>query len=376
MKLTLFVNHACNLRCTYCYTGEKFNRRMSLEVARKAVDFGFQQARLPAMQISFFGGEPMLELDFLEQVATFATERATERKARVLFAVATNGTLLDEPRLELLKRHKFHVQVSLDGGVAAQDATRPFKNGSSSFAKISDNLRTLIAEGFNPRVVAVVDPANVEFLADSYESIRALGVRQLQFSPNYTGDWDEAACERFEKALQELGDRFIADFRDHKDMRLDPLNGKIVTHLARGYQKNDLCKFGQEELAISPRGRIYPCDRLVCEDADDSDVCIGDLDSGLDVARRDALVAGKNAPDDECERCELRPRCMHWCGCANYETTGRVDRTAPVVCWFERCFIAEGDRVANILYGERNATFLRRFYVPEAKLPPPRETTS
>lgn len=38
MELTLFVEHQCNLRCTYCYTGDKFTRRMSSEtIDRKSV---------------------------------------------------------------------------------------------------------------------------------------------------------------------------------------------------------------------------------------------------------------------------------------------------------------------------------------------------
>ncbi len=375
MKLTLFVNHACNLRCTYCYTGEKFDRRMPFEVAEKAIELGFDLAMVPAMQISFFGGEPLLEAELMDRVATHAKARAEARKAKVFFAVATNGTLTDDARLELLARHGFRVQVSLDGNRAAQDATRPKKGGASSYDEVANGIERLVSKGIDVRVVAVVDPKNAEHLADSFEAVRALGIRHLQFSPNYAGGWDDAACERFETALRQLGDRYIAHFRAHKDMRLDPLNGKIVTHLAKGYQRSDLCKFGQQEIAISPLGNIYPCDRLVCED-NAADVCIGNVDDGLDIEKRDALVAGKNEPDDECTSCALRPRCMHWCGCANYETTGRVDRTAPVVCWFERCFIAEGDRVANILYGERNVTFLRRFYVPEVELPPETETAS
>jgi len=109
---------------------------------------------------------------------------------------------------------------------------------------------------------------------------------------------------------------------------------------------------------------------LVGEDEASDDICIGNLDEGLNVARRDALVARKNTPEMECATCEFRPRCMYWCGCANYETTGHIDQTGPIVCWFERSFITEADRVATILYGEKNATFLRRFYIPEAPIPP------
>ena len=37
-ELTLMVNHACNLRCTYCYTGAKLHRPMSTQTACAAID--------------------------------------------------------------------------------------------------------------------------------------------------------------------------------------------------------------------------------------------------------------------------------------------------------------------------------------------------
>ena len=216
--------------------------------------------------------------------------------------------------------------------------------------------------------MAVIDPSNTAYLGQSFDHLMDLGVRQILFSPNYSGKWDEPACDAFEAALDDLGLRYIARFRAGEDVRLDPLNGTVVTHLQVGYKEKNLCQFGQKEIAISPSGKIYPCDRLVAED-NNLEVCIGDLERGLDLERRDAMVRVKNTPDVECAACELRPRCMHWCGCANYETTGNVGQVSPVVCWFERCFIAQADRVANTLYGEHNPAFLRRFYVPELPLP-------
>jgi len=368
MKLTLFLNHRCNLRCTYCYTGEKFNRVMPREIMERAVEFGLDEADKGYLLISFFGGEPMLELELMEQAVEYAERRAAQRGKRMFWAMATNGTVLDDRRLRLLKDHRIQVQVSLDGSPAAQDATRRFRNGRSSYARIEANLLRLLGEGFQIRVVAVIDPRNAAYLGRSFDHLADLGVKQILFSPNYNGGWTDEACETFEQALRDLGQRYMARFRAGQDVRLDPINGKVVTHLAQGYKEKNLCQFGQKEIAISPSGKIYPCDRLVAED-NNPQVWIGDLEQGLDLARRDAMVQAKNTADPECADCELRPRCMHWCGCANYETTGNVGQVSEVVCWFERCFIAEADRVANELYAERNPVFLRRFYVPEMPLP-------
>jgi uncharacterized protein len=365
MKLTLFLNHRCNLRCTYCYTGEKFHRAMPLEIARRAVDFGYDEANRGFLLLSFFGGEPMLELERMEKIVAYAESEATRRQKRLFLSVASNGLLLDDRRLRLLKEHSFLVQISIDGCPAAHDATRRTPKGRSSYAKVAATIKRLLAEEFTVRTVSVIDPSNAEHLGESFDHLMDLGLRHLHFAPNYSGAWDEAACQRFEAALHDLCDRYMARLRAGQDVRLDPINGKVVTHLAQGYKEKNLCQFGQKELAISPTGKIYPCDRLVGED-NNEEVCIGDLEHGIDVPKRDRMVLTKNTPDPECAKCELQPRCMHWCGCANYETSRNVAQVSPIICWFERCFIAESDRVANILYAEQDPTFLRRFYIPEA----------
>ena len=369
MNLTLFLNHRCNLRCTYCYTGHKFHRPMTREVMEKAVELGLDLADHKFLMLTFFGGEPFMEPELMEAAVIHARARGEARGVRIFPGVATNGTLLNADRLALLKRYDFQVQLSLDGCPQAQDATRRFRNGRSSAARVEANLCTLLKEGFDPRVLAVIDPDNVAHLGPSFDYFMDLGVKRIHYSPNYSGAWDEEACARFEEALADLGARYMDRLRGGQDVRLDPLNGKVVTHLNRGYKANQRCMFGVKELTVAPSGRVYPCDRLVAQD-DDPDICIGHVDRGVDEARRDALLAAKDIPDEECAACELRPRCMFWCGCANYETTGDVGQVAPITCWFERCFIAESDRVASTLFAEKCPAFLRRFYAPDAQFEP------
>lgn len=375
MKLTLFVNHRCNLRCTYCYTGEKFDRAMPLDVAEKAIDFGLRETTTGYLLIAFFGGEPMLEIDKIEKIIGIAKEKAKAANKRLFWFITTNGTLLDSRRLQLLKKERFQIQVSLDGGRQAQDATRPRVNGKSSFDDVNRNLQTLLAEGFKVRVVSVLDPKNIDYMADSLDHCISLGCKEVHLSPNYTANWDEENCRRFEVALSRLGDRYIETMRSGRDVRLDPLNGKIATHLKNGYSASTLCAFGQQELAVSTRGNIYPCDRLVGQD-DNEEIRIGHIESGIDIERRDAMIAGKNTPDPECEDCHLSNRCARWCGCANFETTGDITRVSPTTCWFEQCFIAEADRIANALYQESCPTFLRRFYPQQAAAPQPNQSGS
>ena len=61
---TFHLTHDCNMRCTYCYTGEKFRKEMSYDTASKAVDYCLKEAasrKADLMEVVFFGGEPMIK---------------------------------------------------------------------------------------------------------------------------------------------------------------------------------------------------------------------------------------------------------------------------------------------------------------------------
>ena len=70
----LCLTHNCNLRCTYCYAGEKLDRRMSLDTARRAVNFLAENSD-GSCAITFFGGEPMLEFPLVRQTVSCSRER-------------------------------------------------------------------------------------------------------------------------------------------------------------------------------------------------------------------------------------------------------------------------------------------------------------
>jgi hypothetical protein len=80
MEFTLFLDHQCNLRCTYCYTGHKFSRPMSREILGRAVDLALARAGSD-LDIAFFGGEPLLHFGLMRETEACVSE-ALARSAR------------------------------------------------------------------------------------------------------------------------------------------------------------------------------------------------------------------------------------------------------------------------------------------------------
>ena len=101
--LTLMVNHACNLRCAYCYTGAKFHSPMQQAIGEIAMDRAMRTVvEAGILELGFFGGEPLLESTMIAHWMRYAGSRAAERRQRVRFSMTTNGTQVSRQAWEVM----------------------------------------------------------------------------------------------------------------------------------------------------------------------------------------------------------------------------------------------------------------------------------
>ena len=77
MKVCLVLTHQCNLGCSYCYAGEKFRSAMTVETGVRALRLAF--ARPGPIEVSFFGGEPMIAFGTLARLTRIARAWAERR---------------------------------------------------------------------------------------------------------------------------------------------------------------------------------------------------------------------------------------------------------------------------------------------------------
>jgi len=369
MNVTLCLTHDCNLRCAYCYAGVKSARRMSWETAKRALDFSFEQslnrARFsghePESQLGFFGGEPLLEWDLLRRSAAYADEEAARLGIALKKTVTTNMALLDGQKAEWFRANHFYLGLSLDGNAAMHDTLRRFPDGRGSHAECAKALAYFRGPEARAEVIVVVDPRNVIGLADSVEWLMEQGVCNIALNPNFYTEWAEPAQETWRESYERIGGLYADRFRRNAPVRVNVFDGKIRVWLKEGYAACDKCGFGVDEIAVAPSGRLYPCERIVGDDTN-AELCMGNVYDGFDKERRACVVACRGNTVEECAECSVRDRCMNWCSCINYATTGATDRVAGIVCFHERLAINAADRVASALFAERNPAFLAKFY--------------
>jgi len=363
MEMTLVLTHACNLGCPYCYMGRKFGRRMPEDIAEKALAWTFERLQPgDELQVGYFGGEPLMAWDLLQKYHLRAKDLARGKGlAKFVGATTTNGTLLDEAKMDWMAENGVVVAISLDGVKESHDITRPFVNGKSSFEAARRGLHVALKRAPLTEALCVIDPANVKHMAASARFLLDEGARVISLSMNYSAAWDEASLAIYEEQYERVGDEFERRFRSGEDIYIASLDAKIVGRLKNGLKECDRCSFGVGEVAVAPSGNMYPCERLVGEDNDPTWV-IGHIERGVEHAKLSAINGRRAVQDPTCRSCAIVDRCMNSCGCSNAFSSGDAAVPGAALCLTEQINARVADRVARNLFWAGNAVFLNKFY--------------
>jgi len=188
-KLQLETTNRCNLACIECY-------RTNLDFEAKLGDLSFENFRRILKQfpylrgVSLFGlGETLINHDLGDMLSYLRKESPHVRPY-----ITTNGTLLDEDRVELLVRH--HVDLTVSLNAATQDTYRQ-TTGDTRFEldEIVDNLcrlsRAARKADLRFTICMVIMNENVEEIPEYVRLARDVGARTAYFGEqNYDGAGD------------------------------------------------------------------------------------------------------------------------------------------------------------------------------------------
>ena len=180
LKVTVLTTLQCNFACDYCIQGDhgdynKTAAKMSLEMAARVSAWieGRMDAIAPRrLVLTFFGGEPLLNMPVLYYVAERLHADCAARGVEILINIITNGLLLTREMVERLNPLGLNgIKITLDGDRDAHNRSRPLRGGQGTFDRIIANTRavadlTRIAVGGNFEVdTADSYPALLDFLA-------------------------------------------------------------------------------------------------------------------------------------------------------------------------------------------------------------------
>jgi len=150
LRVTVLTTLQCNFACDYCIQGDHddYNRhaaKMSLESAAKVAEW--TERRLDAVAprsfaLTFFGGEPLLNLPVLYYLAERLWRSCQSRGTAMTISVITNGLLLTPEVVDrLLPCGLSGIKITLDGDRETHNRMRPLRGGQGTFDRIVNNIR-------------------------------------------------------------------------------------------------------------------------------------------------------------------------------------------------------------------------------------------
>ncbi|MHB1622528.1 MAG: radical SAM protein, partial [Cuniculiplasma sp.] len=125
LKLIIFPTEECNFRCKYCY--ENFNiGKMKPEVVEGIKNLLFERSKdLNRLDIEWFGGEPLLAYDIIEDLLIYARNLSKKYNFTLESRMTTNASLFS-PKLQpkLIGLGITEYQISFDGDREMHDKYR------------------------------------------------------------------------------------------------------------------------------------------------------------------------------------------------------------------------------------------------------------
>ncbi len=179
----------CNLNCEYCFYLEKQKMfpkkngwRMNDEVLEAYIRQTFASQKTPEVSFAWQGGEPtLMGIDFFRKV--LALQKRHGKGRRVINALQTNGTLLDDEWAEFLAENDFLVGISIDGPAALHDCYRRDRHQAPTHARVMQGLAALIRHGVEFNTLTVVNRRNAREPLRVYRFLKEIGSRYMQFIP-------------------------------------------------------------------------------------------------------------------------------------------------------------------------------------------------
>lgn len=343
-QLTFEVTDACNLKCKYCGYGDLYlgydkreTKFMSFEQGRILLDYLVSLWRtypthsaIPRTYISFYGGEPLMNMDFIMHMVDYVEK--LDIKRNFIFSMTTNAMLLNRCMNYLIEKH-FHLLISLDGDKYAQ-SYRVTHNGENSFDQVYKNIKDLQAQypdyfTKNVEFNAVLHNRNsvaatYSFIMDEFgkkptiSELNNSGIRpdkMEEFKRTYK-NMSESLYEskNYEKLSEEI---FMQEPNTH-DLLLylhqysgnvfHDYNSFFIDKEKLHYTPTGTCSPFSKKLFVTVNGKILQCERI------DHKFSFGQVHANLVSLDLDAIVTRFNSYLEklqrQCSLCYRKQSCI------------------------------------------------------------------
>ena len=360
--MCLHIAHDCNLRCRYCFAsdGEYKSGRslMPLQVGKKALDFLIAHSgNRRHLEVDFFGGEPLMNLDVVKALVAYGRKLETEYHKEIAFTITTNGLLIDDDFIDFCDREIHNVVLSIDGRQKVHNAMRRVVNGKGSFEYVFPKAKKLALarqeKGQNYYVRGTFTRENLDFAKDVL-FLADEGFEQISIEPVVLPQNDPLAlCDKDLPAIREEYRRLAKEYivrrkNEHTwfnffHFMMDLQEGPCVAKKMSG------CGAGNDYVAVTPQGDVYPCHQFVGQtEFKMGNVITGEFNTRSQKEFRNCHICSK----DTCRTCWAKYYCSGGCAANAMNFNGSIYAPYALACEMQKNRIEE----ALSIYIQENFT--------------------
>ncbi len=254
MNWFIITSNDCNLHCAYCLNEPHPNLPITPNWSLEELKTFLKDDKHP--DIAFYGGEPLLKIDIIEQVMDEITADH--------FTLQTNGILLHKLKSDYLNRMA-SILISIDGDKEVTEINR----GKGVYDKIQKNIINIRERGFSGDLIARM---TVSEDSDIFKDVTyLLNDEKLTFDHVHWQldcQWDLNMSERwndfpkwvksYNQGITELVEYWLNQMRTGKVKGIVPFLGVFRNIL--NDTKTDLpCEAGLRSFAVRTDGVVTFC---------------------------------------------------------------------------------------------------------------------
>jgi uncharacterized protein len=340
-ELILETSNACNFRCRYCIFSGLYNDFrlhgndfMSIDVAKKAVDLYYKLFEtykylnpLRDPKIGFYGGEPLLNINLIENIVEYAGKLFAKYKENSLYTLTTNGSLLGK-YAEFLLQNNFQIFVSIDGPKEIHDAHRILVNGTPTFDLIMSNIeqyyKTAEKLGKQTTLFAMATltlKSDLFKVREFFNKVRnkimlafATFIRPFDMREQYTLE-DYYEFQEMEKSLREEFLDYVRNrgWMKEEDIFFNVYYGQRIILAAYRYKvirpMNEYIPFGSSclplyRIFVNTQGAILPCEKSP------TNLVVGDVFNGINYESIQKIIKTYSELQlHKCSKCQIKFSC-------------------------------------------------------------------
>ncbi|WP_353892623.1 thioether cross-link-forming SCIFF peptide maturase [Proteinivorax hydrogeniformans] len=341
--MCLHVAHDCNMRCKYCFASSgNFGGKselMDLKTAKKAIDFLVEKSNpRKNCEVDFFGGEPLLNLDMLEELVKYIKEQEVIHDKNIRMTLTTNGLDLNEKAQEFLNENDIATVLSLDGREDVNNNMRKTDKGHKTYSTIVANYKSFLQKRQyqNYYLRGTFTKENLDFCED-VKHIVDLGFEEVSMEP--VVEERQTSYTLTEKDLNKVKDEYwkLTEFYLKKEDENLPFNFfHFNINLDGGpcsAKRVSGCGAGVEYVAVAPNGDLYPCHQFV----GDESFKVGDVyNKEIDSSIADTFFNTTMFTKDACRTCWSRYFCGGGCHANAHQINGNLTKPYSLACEMQK----------------------------------------